>query len=49
MTKCLHYIDLRIMSEIISNGGYRLIARIPYRTTSFHSAYMLWAREGPQR
>jgi hypothetical protein len=46
---CMHYIDLHIMSEIISSGGYRLIARIPYRTTSFHSAYMLWARKGPQR
>jgi 4-amino-4-deoxy-L-arabinose transferase-like glycosyltransferase len=47
--KCMHYIDLHIMSEIISSGGYNLIARIPYRTASFHSAYMLWARKGPQR
>jgi Dolichyl-phosphate-mannose-protein mannosyltransferase len=47
--KCLHYMDLRIMSEIISSGAYKLIARIPYRTTSFHSAYMLWARKGSSR
>jgi hypothetical protein len=47
--QCVHNIDLRVLYQIISNGGYRLIARIPYRTTSFNSDYMLWAREGPQR
>jgi hypothetical protein len=47
--KCLHYMDLRILDEVISNGGYRLIARIPYKTTSFHSDYMIWVREGWQR
>jgi hypothetical protein len=44
--KCLHYIDLRVLYNIISDGGYRLIARIPYRTTAFKSDYMLWMREG---
>jgi hypothetical protein len=47
--QCLHNIDIRVLYQIISDGGYRLIARIPYRTTSFKSDYMLWAREGPQR
>ena len=47
--QCVHNIDLRVLYQIISDGGYRLIARIPYRTTSFNSDYMLWAREGPQR
>ncbi len=39
----------RVLYGIISDGGYRLIARIPYRTTSFKSDYLLWAREGPRR
>jgi hypothetical protein len=47
-SECLHYIDLRVLDNIISDGGYRLIARIPYWTTSFKSEYMLWAREGSQ-
>src|SRR5262249_53613160 len=47
--QCVHDIDLRVLSQIISDGGYRLIARIPYQTTSFKSDYMLWARAGPQR
>jgi hypothetical protein len=42
---CLHTIDLRVLYNIISDGGYRLVARIPYQTTSFHSDYMLWMRE----
>jgi hypothetical protein len=46
--QCVHNMDLRVLSEIISDGGYRLTARIPYRTTSFKSYYMLWAREGSQ-
>ena len=45
----MHNIDLHVLYQIISDGGYRLIARIPYQTTSFKSDYMLWAREGPQR
>jgi hypothetical protein len=49
-SKCLHYIDLHVLYSIISDGGYRLIARIPYQTTAFRSDYMLWMREGlPQR
>jgi hypothetical protein len=44
--KCLHNMDIRVLSELISDGGYRLIAKIPYKTTSFNSYYMLWAREG---
>jgi hypothetical protein len=47
--QCVHNMDLRVLSQIISDGGYRLIARIPYQTTSFKSDYMLWVREGPQR
>jgi hypothetical protein len=47
--QCLHNIDLHVLYEMISDGGYRLVARIPYRTTSFNSAYLLWAREGSQR
>jgi hypothetical protein len=47
--QCVHNIDLHVLYQIISDGGYRLIARIPYQTTSFKSDYMLWAREGPQR
>jgi hypothetical protein len=45
-SQCLHYIDLRALYSIISDGGYRLIARIPYQTTAFKSDYMLWMREG---
>ena len=48
-SQCLHYIDLRVLTDIISDGGYRLIARIPYGTTSFKSDYMLWMREGSPR
>jgi hypothetical protein len=47
--QCVHNIELHVLYQIISDGGYRLIARIPYQTTSFKSDYMLWAREGPQR
>jgi hypothetical protein len=47
--RCVHNIDLRVLYQIISDGGYRLVARIPYRTTSFKSDYMLWVREGPGR
>jgi hypothetical protein len=46
--QCLHNIDLHVLYQIISDGSYRLIARIPYQTTSFKSEYMLWVREGPQ-
>ena len=45
-SQCLHYVDLRALYNIISDGGYRLIARVPYRTTSFKSDYMLWMRQG---
>jgi hypothetical protein len=45
-SQCLHYIDLHALYSIISDGGYRLIARIPYQTTAFKSDYMLWMREG---
>jgi hypothetical protein len=48
-SQCLHFIDLHVLYNIISDGGYTLIARIPYRVTSFKSVYMLWARQGPQR
>ena len=47
--QCVHNIDLHVLYQIISDGGYRLIARIPYQTTSFKSDYMLWVRVGPQR
>jgi hypothetical protein len=48
-SQCIHYIDIRVLYSIISDGGYRLIARIPYRTTSFKSDYMLWVRQGAPR
>jgi hypothetical protein len=47
-SQCIHYVDLKVLYNIINDGGYHLIARIPYGTTSFKGAYMLWAREGPQ-
>ncbi len=46
---CQHNIDLRAVYDMVSSGGYQLIARIPYRTTSFSSSYMLWARMGSRR
>ncbi len=43
--QCLHAMDIKVVSDIISSGGYRLITRIPYKTTSFSSAYLIWARQ----
>jgi hypothetical protein len=43
---CPHNVDIRMLSYLLSSGGYRLAARIPYRTTAFTSAYMIWVREG---
>ena len=43
---CPHYADIRMLNDILSYGGYHLTARIPFRTTAFKSAYMIWAREG---
>jgi hypothetical protein len=45
---CPHNVDIRMLSDLLSSGGYRLAARIPYRTTAFTSAYMIWVREGPR-
>ncbi len=42
---CLHNLDLKVVSDLLSDGGYKMIARIPYKTTSFQSAYVIWARE----
>ena len=38
-----HYADLRMLGDLLSYGGYQLLARIPYRTTAYSSDYMLWA------
>jgi hypothetical protein len=46
---CLHYQDLKVLNAIISDGGYRLVERIRYKTTSFTSAYMVWARQSSPR
>jgi hypothetical protein len=43
---CLHNVDLRVLDDIIKSGAYQLITRIPYKTTAFGSAYMVWARAG---
>jgi hypothetical protein len=43
--QCLHYQDLKVLNAIISDGGYRLIERIRYKTTSFASAYLIYARQ----
>jgi hypothetical protein len=43
-TQCLHYRDLKVLNAIISDGGYQLVERIRYKTTSFTSAYLIWAR-----
>jgi hypothetical protein len=43
---CPHHVDIRMLSNILTYGGYRLVARIPYRTAAFKSVYMIWAREG---
>jgi hypothetical protein len=48
-TKCQHNADLRTVNTIISDGGYELVARIPYRTTAFSSDFLLWIREGRRR
>lgn len=47
--KCQHNADLRVTNSIISDGGYKLIARIPYRTTAFRSDYLIWIRKGTRR
>ncbi len=44
--QCLHFQDLKVLNAIISDGGYRLVERIRYKTTSFSSAYLIWARQG---
>jgi hypothetical protein len=46
--QCLHDIDIKVVTDLLSGRGYRLIARIPYKTTSFQSAYMIWARQEPR-
>jgi hypothetical protein len=43
--QCLHFQDLKVLDAIISDGGYRLIERIRYQTTSFASAYLIYARQ----
>jgi 4-amino-4-deoxy-L-arabinose transferase-like glycosyltransferase len=45
---CPHNVDLRMLSDLLSSGGYRLADRIPYRTSAFRSAYTIWVREGPR-
>jgi hypothetical protein len=47
--ECLHNIDIKLLSAIIGDGGYLLVDRIPYRTTAYHSTYLLWVREGARR
>jgi hypothetical protein len=47
--QCLHYQDLRVLNAIISDGGYRLVERIRYKTTSFSSAYLVWVRQDSVR
>lgn len=42
--QCLHYEDLNVLNAIISDGGYQLVERIRYKTTSFASTYMIWVR-----
>jgi 4-amino-4-deoxy-L-arabinose transferase-like glycosyltransferase len=48
-SQCLHNIDLKVLGDIISDGGYQFVARIPYSTTAFHGAYLVYAREGHRR
>ncbi|HET7016662.1 MAG TPA: hypothetical protein VFI65_22260 [Streptosporangiaceae bacterium] len=47
--QCLHYQDLKVLNAILSDGGYRLVKRIRYKTTSFSSAYQIWARQPGDR
>ncbi len=44
--QCLHNVDLKVLDDIIKSGAYQLINRIPYKTTAFGGAYMIWARLG---
>lgn len=45
-SSCQHNVDIRMLNDILSDGTYRLIARIGYQTAAFRSTYMVWAREG---
>jgi hypothetical protein len=42
---CNHTIDGSILRAIRAYGGYKLVAKIPYRTSAFRSVYMVWVRE----
>ncbi len=44
--QCLHNVDLKALADILTSGGYELVTKIPYKTTSFASTYMIWARQG---
>jgi 4-amino-4-deoxy-L-arabinose transferase-like glycosyltransferase len=48
-SQCLHNVDLKVLGDIIGDGGYQLVARIPYSTTAFHGAYLVYARGGDRR
>jgi hypothetical protein len=42
---CDHTVDGSILRAINAHGGYKLVVKIPYRTSAFRSAYMIWVRE----
>ncbi len=46
---CVQTMDLKVLGHIRSDGGYQLVAKIPYQTTSFGSTYLIYARQGPGR
>jgi 4-amino-4-deoxy-L-arabinose transferase-like glycosyltransferase len=46
---CLQNLDLKVLGDIIRDGGYQQVAKIPYQTTSFQSSYLIWARQGGSR
>lgn len=41
---CDHTVDGSILRAINAYGGYKLVVRIPYRTSAFRSVYMIWVR-----
>ena len=43
---CQHEIDLRAVADMLDAGGYKLVAKVPYASSSVSGDFMLWESEG---
>jgi hypothetical protein len=46
---CTSPLDVAILADIKHSGRYRLVASLPYATSSFRSSFLIWERTGGAR